>query len=213
MAASLGAVNQRLFLVLIFAYAILVFAGMVWSFQRGSWLGAVVATWMASTIPTTVLGMVVEGRSLGEIFDPVKGSWSFIIGDSLFLAFANAMFALGVRAVGAVPVRWFTGYWAMAFALVLGLACGLAFHAHDAAVYATLRLNSPTKLYHDLAAFTILVASVVYGSLKVFTNRKGVDFGALAWVGVLGWAGLAIADNSIHKLNPANLHPEYKNWV
>ena len=151
-----------------------------------------------------------DGRPDG-LFNLQTQSWAFMIGDSVALtlmALGGAL-AWGDKKESFKPFFLSNGW--IALCVLIGLAAAFGWHflldgpGYIKGGYGEL-LGSPSKLWHDFPVYGALFGGLVYLAIPAIFQ----SFSTWGWLCLLGfvmWGGLGYADNSIHKLNPANLHP------
>lgn len=149
-----------------------------------------------------------HGQPTG-IFNPRTQSWAFLFGDTIALPFTFFMLALSWR--GLKPEGWYRGLWWIMAAFVAGVVIACVWHfvldapGYRAQGYGDL-LGSPTKLWHDFVVYGSLSGALVYLGIPALLNNF-TGYGGLALVGLIAWAGLGVADNTVHHLDPQYLHP------
>lgn len=163
---------------------------------------------IVSPIGMAFIRLLMEPGGLRGLFRPSTQSWAFLFGDVTALPFAFVMLALGWRNLAE---GWYDRDWWFWLALLLGVAIAFAWHflldgpGYKAQGYGEL-LGSPTKLWHDFVVYGSLAGALVYLGIPVLAHDFW-PYGALALVGLGVWGVLGVADNTVHKLDLANLHP------
>ena len=149
------------------------------------------------------------GRPSG-MFDPRTQSWAFLFGDTIALPLTFLFLAIGWRQLDSTG--WYKSNWWYFVCLVLGVlvACGWHFlldgPGYTADGFGSL-LGSPSKLWHDFTVYGSISGALFFLGIPML-RYNFVGYGGLALLSlVVLWGGLGVADNTIHKLNPANLHP------
>ena len=208
-----GRLNLTIFSVCLFGYAVTVFFLLRSLGMNGRVYGAVCVTLFASSIPMFIIGRVIEGTSLSQTYDLSKGSYAYILGDSLALPLVVGASAHVWKSIDP-DSNWRSGLWT-AISLAVGLGFSAWFHFYNEFnVYPPEIFRSPTKIYHDFVAYPVLLSGVVMlfvPALKeCFSN--GARLGtALAVVGIFAWVLFGVKDG-LAKLPPANLHPAW-DWT
>lgn len=207
MTASSGAAQRMVFLMICLVYAAIDFTLLVYFVRKGFWQSGIICAWAASLVPMYLIGAIMEHRLLPG---PAHQAWSFFFGDSIFLPFAIAMCAVGWRKLPAG--HWYNSPAWLIGSLIIGLAAGYGFHAMDRVNYSSLAWNSPTKLWHDFAAYPILfggIWAVAWPMLLRGRNWSAPFPAELALVGVIMWFVIGITHDQ--HLDPTKLHVQY-NW-
>lgn len=195
------------FLVLAAFIGMSLYLLMAIGFSKGNPWVAAGACWLASPIAMMVLATAEPNRGtttlarVASLVDFRHGSWAFLFGDTLFLPIMAAAIAIGWRH------NWFGLSWHwLVICLVIGVVVGLAFHHHDASFYSEAAFNSPTKLWHDLVAYPVLFGGLVFGLVPMIRQLPWV-WVALALFAL--WLLAGVADGTVHKLNPGDLHKPF----
>lgn len=183
------------------------FAGIVYGVKAGNlWVGLVPI--LISPCAMLVIRVLAEdGRPKG-LFSLTTQSWAFLFGDTLALPLAFLAAAWSWRRLA--PDGWYTrSLWlVMAIAIGLLVAVGwrlLEVRGYTTAGYADL-LGSPSKLWHDLVVYPVLGSTLVWAGIPAMVY----DFRYTGWLVVMGvvvWVALGVLDNTVHHLDPADLHP------
>lgn len=214
------------FIVLMAVYAVFVFYGLVRSVINDHLVLAVVFALLASPVPMALTRLFIEDGSVRDMFDVRLQSWTFIFGDIFALPFAAAMATLGWRSLDKVGGHWYTGHIWLVVAAFIGVLAGIAFHVNDSAAYraagAEVSLNSPTKLLHDFVAYPALFGAIVCVGVPLLISSIDLSFpyvhidvqpyAYLMLVGLVSWFAFGILDGSVHKPQPANMHPNDFVW-
>jgi hypothetical protein len=200
--------TQGYFRLTLMGWACAMYALLVISVLNESWQGGVFAVLFASPILLAVLAVTVEYRSLMNVFNVDKQSWSFMFGDTFALTAAVAFAALA-RRYYVVPEIFSSLGWAI-ICLASGLAAGFAFHHMDSNNYisagAAAALDSPTKLAHDFVAYPVLFGGLLCVGIPLLVVRSNYTWLVLACVGV--WVLFGVCD-ARRGLNPLDMHPEW----
>ncbi len=175
--------------------------------MRGHWYGAAAAALFASTIPMALVAYWIEGRGPATIFSLTKGSWAFILGDALALPLVAGASALVWKHIDAAS-WWRSGWWTV-IAIIIGLGASAGFHwIIDAGAYSAAQNSSPTKIVHDMVAYTVLFSGLTLLAVPAILQgwTLGPVFGSvLAIFGIAAW-GLFGLHDAMAKLNPNDLH-------
>lgn len=140
-------------------------------------------------------------------------SWAFLFGDLIGLPIALGASALAWQRIDAA---WpFTSWW-FAASVALGVAIGLVFRfLVNAPGYTgddASRMLSPTSLWHDFVVYIVCATLLIYLGAPALAH----DFSGFGWVALLGfafWLAMGACDATIHRLEPANLHPKVEDTV
>lgn len=235
-ATASTSIPKGAFLTAVAVYAALDGLLLVYSVRHGSWLGAVVAALLASTVPIALLAQFYEAprmgqsRTLGYLISHFQDqSYAFLFGDLLFLPFAAAMAALAWKNTPALKGTSATSWWWTGISVVVGLLAAYWFrYLNDKAAYykagAIGSFNAPTKLLHDFGAYPVLFGGLFCVGVPLFlkaVNGHAPFFLFYAtpymWLVLMG-IGLWFAAGLVHDaglfgppLDPRKLHPD--NWV
>jgi hypothetical protein len=218
------------FLTGVAIWAILVGTFLIKSVRRGSWLGAVAASLLASPAPIAVLAKTMEHRSLLYLVAHFQDlSFAFFFGDLVFLPFSAAMAALAWKHSPELKATWATSWWWTVISVIVGLLAAYWFrYLNDMPRYekagAMGSFDAPTKLFHDFGAYPVLFGGLFCIAVPLFveavnSNWPFVHFYAAPYVGwVLLGVGLWFAVGLVHDsglfgppLDPKKLHPN--SWV
>ncbi len=144
--------------------AVVLFVLLVAETTNGHWMWAIALVWLTSPVIFTIMAWY-EGRPrLRDVFSSFLQSWAFLYGDLLVLP---AAFALAAHAYGTTDAAQLTiPLWWEILGGAIGLAFGLGFHflmevpAYTENDYED-RLNSPSKIWHDLAVYPVLSGALI----------------------------------------------------
>jgi hypothetical protein len=207
---------QRLFSGGLILWAVVMYMLLTISVPAESRFWPVVWVLLSSPVLLAVLAYFLEGRTLGEMFNPVHASWSFMFGDTFVLTTALSLCAAGWTSVPSDS--WFRSPDWVLIGMLVGFAGGLAFHWWDGGNYtregAEALLNSPTKLAHDFAAYPALLGALVSMGVPVLaywsSASKWVILCLVLHLALMGLDALRAThpDWSI-SFTPFDLHPKW----
>lgn len=198
------------FMALLGGWAYCMYVLLAYAAHRGNPALSMLAVWGASPLLLVFLGTTMEHRSLLELMNLRTGSWAFLLGDTILLPAAAAVCAWGWEHLDRTVPRWYTSAGWYLLSAALGLLAAAVFHYNDTNAYrkagAELALNSPTKLAHDLVAYSVLFGGLVCIGVPLLFDAATRPYAAVAVIGVVLWLIAGIRDG-VHGLNPHDLHP------
>ncbi len=171
------AVTQRRLYMMVALRAAFGFAGlcvaMRWGLSdpvAGSVMGVLVI-WYSAPYVMWKYRKKYEGTQAPKMFDLRKGSWAYLIGDTIVLPIGWVALVFGWNDQGSVE-------WGLSSSLLLcllaGIAAGSLFHASDTKGYKEQKaedaLKCPTKIAHDFCAYPVLLGGLLYGFIPFFQN-------------------------------------------
>lgn len=186
------------------------FAALVAGVRTGN-LWAAVVPFLVSPVALLIIRLTLEPKGPDGLLDLRTQSWAFLLGDT---------FALPLVALGGV-LAWrikkmdfhpfFLSPWWIVVCLVIGAMAAYGWHflldgpGYIKAGYDDL-LGSPSKQWHDFPVYGSLFGGLVYLAVPSLIHSFK-EYGWICLVGFALWGLFGLADNTIHKLDPADLHP------
>lgn len=164
-----------------------------------------------SSVVMVMLRVTLEyGRPSG-LLHPKTQSWAFLFGDTIVLPIT----------FGVTAVLWSRGspeVWSRNMGLLISAAIAVvvsgAFRYGDAKRYRSSqnadRLRAPTKLWHDLVVYPVLVMALVYFGIPALIVHFGSTECWLMLGGLALWLVLGLIDVFMIKPNPAKQHPRWQ---
>lgn len=198
--------TQRQLYVTIGVSAAVFYAAFVAAMASGAPFAALAMVLVSSPLNMWYYARTYEKRSLRELFDLRRGSWAFIVGDTVLLP--GAAFTIAAAWRDNPPEGWVAAPW-MLLAAAGGVLAGVVFHKLDAKRYvehgAAIALSSPTKLAHDFVAYPVLFGGLVCAGLPVML-QQGVagSWQVIAWIAA--WVVCGVIDVK-RDIDPNCSHP------
>ena len=145
-----------------------------------------------------IIGLLLEGRLIP--FSPKKQYLSFIPGDFFLSAFCSLLIWMPLKTAISRDA-WYTQRWW--HLLVLLICISGAFEMHfklEAKAYTSRSLNSPTKLYHDIALYGAYNYVMWGGGLPKLLSGNLSGIRLLVFAPLLIWLILVIIDTTLVEL-------------
>jgi hypothetical protein len=203
-------VSTALFKVIMLVAGVAAFALLVNGGRSGNLWMALVPLILSPVCLFIIRLTLEDGRPAGLLSLKTQ-SWAFLIGDSLALPLMALGGLLAWKFKRDEFAPFFLSYWWIALCVVIGIAAAYGWHylldgpGYIKGGHGDL-LGSPSKLWHDFPVYGALVGGLVYLAIPAIFQGF-TSYGWLCLLGLVLWVLLGLADNTIHKLNPANLHP------
>lgn len=132
---------------------------------------AVLVIWYSSPYIMWKYRRMYEGPEAPRMFDLRKGSWAYLIGDTVVLPAGAVALVYGWNDQNSVE-------WGLSLSLLLcllaGIVAGSVFHILDSRFYveqgAEDALKCPTKIAHDFCAYPVLFGGLLYGLIPLIQN-------------------------------------------
>jgi hypothetical protein len=142
--------------------------------RGGKWLLlSVVGVWLTSAIPLAALAWFMEQRSIRALMNPIHGSWALVWLDPVILPILVVVSGLAWRRIRTTS-PWRSPLWLVACG-ILGFIGAWLFHRHASSAYDVFQNNSPTNIYHDLAAYVALLGAGLYLVIPVLASPGSVS--------------------------------------
>lgn len=165
---------------------------------------AVLVIWYSAPYVMWKYRKKYEGTEAPKMFDLRKGSWAYLIGDTIVLPIGAVVLVFGRHDRASVEGGLLLG---LLLCLIAGIAAGSLFHAWDTKVYkeqgAEDALKCPTKIAHDFCAYPVLLGGLLYGAIPLIQDWSWHSY---VFVGcVIAWLALAACDGK-RNLRVPDLH-------
>lgn len=166
---------------------------------------AALLTALTSPVMLLALAMFAEGRPFSDFTDLGTLPWSVVFGDGVVLPVAAFVAAKSAPA-------WYdqslaTNPWWMRLCLLIGLGFGLGFHQFDGSGYRKAGFGhlvaSITKMWHDLAVYSILIGMLLYALVFVMKFDRPYRW---LFPALLGLQLVLMAIDATRGLNPPDMH-------
>ncbi len=169
---------------------------------------AVLTIWMCSIFVMYLWREKYEAPKAPQLLDLKKGSWAFLLGNTIFLPLAAVCAVTGWH--NSDFSNWGESPNWMLACLGIGLVAGGTFHLLDCLNYrqvgAGLALMSPTKVAYDFITYPVLFGGLVYAGTPMLLNWNLAS--ACMAICIVIWAFLCMRD-MVYSLNPKDLHPAW----